>query len=68
MPVSFVRQFSAKYCQLTFLLGWELVDINAGEGVSGFVVENNHVVWNQSEFTGWLGKSPQGIQYSFATC
>ncbi|CRG91240.1 hypothetical protein PISL3812_08288 [Talaromyces islandicus] len=34
--------------------GWEFVEVNAGQGISGFVVENNHVVWNETEFSGWL--------------
>ncbi|RAO68278.1 uncharacterized protein BHQ10_004290 [Talaromyces amestolkiae] len=34
---------------------WEFVEINAGQGVSGFELENNNTLtWNSTEFGGWL--------------
>ncbi|KAH8703451.1 hypothetical protein BGW36DRAFT_369363 [Talaromyces proteolyticus] len=34
--------------------GWEFVEVNAGQGVPGFVVQNGNIVWNSTESTGWL--------------
>lgn len=42
---------------LTCSLAWEFVEINAGQGVPGFELENSStIVWNNTEFGGWLGK------------
>ena len=47
-------------------LAWEFVEINAGQGVPGFELENNStIVWNSTEFGGWLGKLSLFPSYSF---
>jgi hypothetical protein len=39
------------------LVAWEPIEINAGEGSSGFSIDNGNFVWSEADgFGGWLGE------------